>query len=356
MNNCLSEAPSSFENVVYFEESRGSRISRCSKCPPDGRCQNSQRLYDSEVLLVVDIAPEELRTVLASLKTIPVPNFKELLRVSDLAPEFQILNWKRLRYIERRFKINLNLYKKDDANHTVIVREPLKVDFPKTINIMLSSVPESERQEFENFEIIQDKKLLPQLLVCDVLPDCRFSTYKIYVMERHKKVCAKINVQTQKCKQTAYGDNKTVLSEMVKRGIVPAEALTYRNNKFSTWDIETIEVPIESCAPERGMVTKANLRLLSIAVASNIPGHKPKCWVSELHNILSTHKCFRFEKIWNRQKNHESSSYSSRNSLHCNFKKRNLYLIGLQLGFNGLTKPMLVSNCDALNGSSISNF
>ena len=280
--NVLEDAPSSYDNPIYFESTLSGHISRCSKCPTNGRCANSQKLFDSEVLLLINVDSDAMHNIFKSLSLLPVADFKECLRMSGFVPEFQILNRKRLRYLEKRFKININIYKREDSI-TVAVREPLNLDFDKTVNIMaLEPLPETMNGEINNFAIINDSKLLPKLLECSITPGCRYSTYKTSDFNKHQKICGKSNVQIIKCKQVTYGDNRSVLQEMVKKEIVPPEALLFRNNKMATWDIETLEVPIEGCNPKHGLITKANLNLLSIALASNLPGHRAKCWVCKL--------------------------------------------------------------------------
>ena len=110
-----------------------------------------------------------------------------------------------------------------------------------------------------------------------------------------------------------YGSEQTTLSEMVNKGIVPAEIMLFENKYICTWDIETHEEKILNCAPVSGMKTEANLKLLSIAVGSNLPGYESKCYVrksSEPDEELNLVRRFvqELDRIW-KLKQREIPSY-----------------------------------------------
>ena len=94
--------------------------------------------------------------------------------------------------------------------------------------------------------------------------------FHYYNFKRHEAICGINNVKKIKCVQTTYGDDYNVLKEMADDGYIPCEAIEYRNFDLCTYDIETIEIPYQNCAPDRGMIKEATHRLLSIAVGSNM--------------------------------------------------------------------------------------
>ena len=121
--------------------------------------------------------------------------------------------------------------------------------------------------------------MFPRVFTCEKTKGCKYNTTDKFNFERHVTRCGIFNVQQLICKQKSYGDDNSTLREMVDLEIVPLEALTYRNFFLATFDIETIEQKNIGCRPMRGMETNANLKLLSIAVGSNIPETNSKCWV-----------------------------------------------------------------------------
>ena len=68
---------------------------------------------------------------------------------------------------------------------------------------------------------------------------------------------------------------------MVEKNIIPWYAATYQNDFIASFDCETLEEKIEGPENSKGLTYKAHLRLLSIAVGSNISEIEPKCWVRQ---------------------------------------------------------------------------
>ena len=115
-------------------------------------------------------------------------------------------------------------------------------------------------------------------MTCDVVKKCKYSTYDEPNFKKHIAICAEISVKQTKCVQQSYGDNSSTIRKMIEELILPIDALYYRNYMVCTYDIETIEEKKLNCVPNRGTATDARLLLLSMAVGSNLPNYKPKCW------------------------------------------------------------------------------
>ena len=307
----ILEMPTSYSNVIWFVDARPTHISRCSRCPSaTERCEWSQKKYDSQVLLLTDFGDTAMFDFLKKIPIVPVANFTEALRVLQKDATFQIFNQKRIRYLESKFQMHIHLFKRNADNDIEVVRKPVLRKFPEILNLMaFDAVPETLNGEIENLGIIQSDRYLPKLLTCNKLKACKFSTYHRSNFIRHTERCGIFNVKQIKCKQTAYGNDDSILKQMVVKGIIPPEALTYRNNFHATFDLETLEVKIQGCSPKLGMTTNANLKLLSIAVGSNCPDYEAKCWVRKTMDPTEETrliKCFIDELLILHQKKFQS--------------------------------------------------
>ena len=173
-----------------------------------------------------------------------------------MAVNFEIFTQKRIRYLEQKYQCNFPMYMKNEENETVVLRQPMIMKHPKTVYLMMAGpLPETKNGQMENFQLINDETLLPRLYVCEKTKGCKYSTYRTHNFERHQAICGISNVKKIRCKQQSYGNNYDTLKEMADKFIVPVEALSYRNNILATFDLETIEEPLISCAPKIGKIT-----------------------------------------------------------------------------------------------------
>ena len=196
----------------------------------------------------------------------------------------------RLRYLEDKYQSHFYFYKPlfDEEpegynyrkNELTTVRKPLGKKFERKFHFEIAGdLPVTRHGIIENFILLIDEKLLPRIYVCDKMKNCRFSSNRKSTFDRHRKACGNFNVKKIICKQKSYGDNENILKDIANAGYIPFEALDYKNFTLCTWDIETLENRYSNSAPKFGMVLEADLRLLSIAVGSNLPNYKPKCWI-----------------------------------------------------------------------------
>jgi hypothetical protein len=231
------------------------------------------------VFLISEFDDAQIHRALFSLKSIPVQNLTQALKLRKIDAIYEILTPKRLYYLQQKYKCHLFLYERQNSEIVVVYR-PFKIKYEIKIDILLNlPLPKTGNGIIEDFEIILHKSLLPKQFTCEKTKGCSYTTTTKHHFERHLKICGIYNVKQIICKQEGYGDDKSTLKELVQLKIVPRSALFYRNFYLGTFDIETIEEKLISCRPTRGMETKANLKLLSIAVGSNIPQASSKCWV-----------------------------------------------------------------------------
>ena len=274
----LIESPMAYVNVAWFEDCRVTMYTKCDRCPSkDTRCNLCSKRLSGEVFLLHDF--DQQTCILDRLKSIPVKDLYQALQIKEIESIFEVLTPKRLYYLQNKYKCHFYFYERID-NEIQSVYQPTKVKFLQTIKFLLrENFPSTENGIIENFEIINHDSLLPKRYICDKTPGCKYNTMNKQTFTKHQRTCGISNIQQVKNKQESYGDDKSVIKEMISLKLIPEEALSYRNFMLATWDIETIEEKISLCDKKRGMVTQANLKLLSLAVGSNIPGQTTKCWV-----------------------------------------------------------------------------
>ena len=261
----FSRKPKSYANVVWFDDIRNEK-----KFEKQSRC---------EVMLLFNVKLEKLRQSFKT--TINVENFSEALLFFGNTADVEIFNMKRLRYLEGKYKLNIILCERESESGDIqIVRESLRKKFDLTVYFLIETGASKYLVEpIENFEIIVGQSLIPKKFICDVQPKCKLVFKCKQNLEKHREKCLELSTKQIICKEKAYGDDKSVPRSMVEEGYAPESLLNYRDFHLATWDIETFEEKTFLEIPENGLVAEADLRLLSIAVGSNIPGFEPKCWV-----------------------------------------------------------------------------
>ena len=229
--------------------------------------------------MITDCDPGQIFDILKKLRSVPVQNLTEALKIHEIDAIYEVLTPKRLYYLQKKYCYHFYFYQKVDDVIEIVYR-PIKVTHPKVIHFLLSeSWPETLNGIVENFQMINHHSLLPKMYICEKTKGCKYSTEIKQNFQKHEKICGISNVQTFKCEQISYGDDKSIIKEMIFKKLIPIEAINYQNNLLATFDLETIEEKLVSCQPFRGLEVKAKLRLLSIASGSNIPGTKSKCWI-----------------------------------------------------------------------------
>ena len=256
----IHRKPKYYSKVIWFE---------------DVRIQTNR----SEVMLILNLDLQKLKPCYKT--TISVVNFTEALLFFGIETDFQVFSMKRLRYLENKYKINLILCERcPETNEIKIVREIMRKKFDLTIHFIIENgASQLLLAPIENFEIIVGKTLFPKKFICDVQPKCKLTFTCKQNLEKHREKCLILSTKQIICKEKVYGDDKNIQKSMVEDGFAPEAFIDFRDFHLATFDCETIEEKTWLDIPENGLVSEADLRLLSIAVGSNIPGFKEKCWV-----------------------------------------------------------------------------
>ena len=252
--------PKNFTRAVWFEDVR-SHENQC------------------EVMLIFNLDLVKLRPCLKT--TIKVENLCDALLFFGIETDYQILTMKRLRYLENKYEINFILCEKSsETNEIKIVRETIRKKFDLTIYFIIKNgASQLLNDPIEDFEIIVGKTSFPTKFICDVHSKCKLTFTCKQNLDKHKEKCLEMSTKQIICKEKVYGDDKNIPQRMVEDGYAPEAFVSFRDFSLVTFDIETCEEKTWLEIPDNGLVAEADLRLLSIAVGSNIPGFKEKCWI-----------------------------------------------------------------------------
>ena len=257
--------PKNFSRAIWFEDIQSHKqFVNYSRC---------------EVMLLLNVDLQKLRQNFKT--TVQVENFSEALLLFGVTAGIEIFNMKRLRYLERKYNINVILCEKpSDTNEIEIVREPIRKPSDLTIYFLIKEGASKLLNEpIENFEVIIGSTLIPRKYMCDVHSKCKQIFKSKRNLDKHREKCLELSTKQIICKEKMYGDDTSIPQKMVDDGYAPHGLLEYKDFYLATWDLETLEEKTHLEIPENGLVAEADLRLVSIAVGSNIPGFVPKCWV-----------------------------------------------------------------------------
>ena len=118
-------------------------------------------------------------------------------------------------------------------------------------------------------------------------PKCSMSFERLDKYKTHVKSCQKgVKITT---KQRILGDNEGLLEKAVRRGYLPENFTNFRQKYICVFDIETFEaIRSEEISPLTTI--EASHKLVSLAIASNLPGYKDKFLCRESSNPESEQK------------------------------------------------------------------
>ena len=131
-NHIITRAPKDVVNCVWFED-----ISLCKRFP---------KICRAEVRLLLNFGYQD---VLDGLSTRPAQD----IRVKDLSnalfllgikAPFEIFHMKRLRYLEKKYDVNIHLYERTEhAKTTIQTRNPLKQPFKHHLHLLINTTTTS---------------------------------------------------------------------------------------------------------------------------------------------------------------------------------------------------------------------
>ena len=118
--------------------------------------------------------------------------------------------------------------------------------YEKTINLIISDKDDYYSSCSPQYIIATEKLFPKKLFKCKISKKCKYETNRVSNLTRHQRVCAKNSVQTEQSKQMVYGEQESVMTDLINYGFVGAEHGQFRQKYWATFDIECLETPINS--------------------------------------------------------------------------------------------------------------
>ena len=286
--------PSKLSNEVLWFSNAKVRSRSCKNCSVNSMCAKCKEKFDGGFLLLQNFTSDQVRKEILKMSRVPLNDFNDALFIFNLVKQFEVLTCARIRYLEKKYDSHFYFYMersiderdaKSLKNELVPVRKPIGQKYNRKIHFKLyQNFPTTKNGQIGRMELLLSPKLLPRRFTCSKTKNCRYETSSTQRFEKHQKICGIKNIQNITSTQTFYGGDDSVLKQIADAGFIPMEAAEYENYILASFDIETIEEKFEQCLPEKGLTTVARLKLLSLAVGSNLDGYTPKCWVRKNMN------------------------------------------------------------------------
>lgn len=184
--------------------------------------------------------------------------------------KFSGIHLKDLASLDELFDIHTFVYSLKENGNVELVHRPVGI-----LNLDESNKSMKLNLYGSHFSYVKDMDKFSKCYVCS---KCNASFPKPFKLERHEKSCeARVkHIYTG----GIYHPSKTIFEKIADKGIEVAEDLKFSKYR-ATFDIEVYHQK-DTNLPERRekLEFKAQHRLLSISVASNVPDFKePKCFV-----------------------------------------------------------------------------
>ena len=206
-----------------------------------------------DVIKLAKITNDELQVYFNTQEACGFDDYDSLSTFFKLFPhnlEFNILN---LQEISRLTKTDFHVIQGEKTIYNV------RPKYEKKIMIRLNQT--SIDETFLNFEVVFNSKAIQKQ--CSKTLDCYY-TARSDNLKRHEKICT--NEQQIIDQQVAYGEDKSLILELVNLGYLPTEALQFRKRFFTAYDIETVE---NFEGVENMKNVEAVSRIVSIACSTN---------------------------------------------------------------------------------------
>ena len=195
-----------------------------------------------------------MKQYILSAEKCEVENFSNVLRLFDLVNPMIDFMFSNLIQIKKEIKTDIQILQCGEIIYNV------KKKFQKCLWIELRD-DQSENQIIRNF--ILHLKPFTAKRQCSKTATCQYSG-RINNLRRHEQTCTDEQVIIDQ--QVDYGTDKTTIKYLVDLGYLPMEALKFRKNFVTTFDIESLEDK-ENIEDMRNV--EAVHRLVSIAASTN---------------------------------------------------------------------------------------
>ncbi len=203
-------------------------------------------------------------------KTLHFPSANDLYNYFNISysGDFCLAN---MRQIAIHLKRDIHIYQKL-GRYVYPVYKPMP-RFPQSKPVLIFT-EQNDPAAFENLSslhLILNEGFVTKTYFCSVLQGCTFSSDDRQNLKRHEEICEKIGKQTIVGELKSYGEKCDMMSIICNAGYLPPEMRNYRNQFFTTFDIETFE-DIKNEVRTEATIINANHKCLSIAAGSTT-GH-----------------------------------------------------------------------------------
>ena len=264
--------PSNFDNFIVL----------IGKSKKDSGITNLR--YTRYDQCIIQEALEERHFQSEAMRHIKVESFNAVLSFYKLPKINLLLCEDTVGCIQDVISQNINVYVMENKL-MVPVFKPVKQKYVKTINLLINHA-DSWVSGNMNMSLIVNDRYITKMYICDQHPKCKFKTERYHNFTRHREKCWNISTQKIVSRQKIYGDNRGDIEQLIELGYLPSEAVTYRQKYIFSFDIECLITDRDPDENEyfQPLTWGGVHHVVSIAIASNIPDFKTKCFRRQSSN------------------------------------------------------------------------
>lgn len=205
--------PKNFVNSIWFDNILDSKRNSVKTVEYQLLCD-----FDCRKLLSIHEESRNKRSD-STQSDLKIPDAKNLIFIlTGEIKDLDALKMSNLSYLESRFKINIILLEPDHfaQKKKKIVRKKPSLPHKTTVNLLIKRGASQELSTpIENFTLLAVKSGIPEVFICDINSRCKYKTDVKSNFLRHKSKCEKLSQKQITCKQKAYGDDSSIMKQMV---------------------------------------------------------------------------------------------------------------------------------------------
>lgn len=206
--------PKTFDNSVWFDYIVETKRNNSKGVEYQLLCN-----FDIKNLLSVNENKRNI-TSNSTQKDIKIPNLSNLIfLLTGQNKDIDDLNMRNISYVESRWNLNIILLEPDASDKTgkkIVRKKPIQAQ-KTTVHLLVERGASQELlKPIKDFTLISIKSGIPETFVCSINPQCKYKTSVKANFLRHESKCEKISQKIITCKQKAYGDDSSILTQMVR--------------------------------------------------------------------------------------------------------------------------------------------
>lgn len=183
--------------------------------------------------------------------------------------------------LEYRLQMRIYIYELNTFNRIdpsdQVVRGSYAKQYPGTLNLVINSRSLMNTDKAV-FYLLANSKPMGMYYTCS---SCGFDTTDKWKLSRHssrENDCAG-GVTKITSAQRALGNPESLMEKCIRQGYIPSSFLSYRQKYLVCFDIECLEEKVDPSNQYGNTSQEAKHNLVSLAMASNIPGKEDKFFI-----------------------------------------------------------------------------